>query len=94
MLSQATGTDLRACPSLRWKRPWRGAREESRKRDPFRTPGTVPWIQTKRKLNLRYVLSLEAFGSLLDFELNKLAFVQRLVSVHLNGGEVNEDVLP
>jgi hypothetical protein len=36
---------------------------------------------------------LKALRSLLDLELDKLAFVQRLVAIHLDGGEVNEDVL-
>jgi hypothetical protein len=44
-------------------------------------------------LDLGYVFSLEALGSLLDFKLDKLAFVQRFVSIHLDRGEVNEDVL-
>jgi hypothetical protein len=36
---------------------------------------------------------LKPFGALLDLKFDKLAFVQRLVPVHLNGGEMNEDVL-
>ena len=38
------------------------------------------------------VFSLIALRSLFDFELDHLAFVQCLVSVHLDGGEVNEHV--
>jgi len=38
------------------------------------------------------VFSLIAFRALLDLEFDHLAFVQCLVSVHLNGGEVNEHV--
>jgi hypothetical protein len=38
------------------------------------------------------LLSLHALWSLTDFELDKLAFVQRLVSIHFDGGEVNENV--
>ena len=44
-------------------------------------------------LDLGDVFSLEALGSLLDLELHKLAFVQRFVSIHLDRGEVNEDVV-
>ncbi len=36
------------------------------------------------------VFSLIAFRALLDLELDHLAFVQRLIAVHLDGGEVNE----
>jgi hypothetical protein len=39
-----------------------------------------------------YAFSLIALRSLLDLELDHLAFVQRLVSIHLNGGEVHEHV--
>jgi hypothetical protein len=45
-------------------------------------------------LSLGNVFSLKAFRPLLYLKLHKLAFVQRLVSIHLDGGEVNEDVLP
>jgi REP element-mobilizing transposase RayT len=38
------------------------------------------------------VFGLIAFRALLDLEFNHLAFVQRLVAVHLDGGEVNEYV--
>ena len=38
------------------------------------------------------VFSLIALRSLFDLELDHLAFVQCLVSVHLDGGEVNEHV--
>ena len=38
------------------------------------------------------VFSLIALRSLFDLKLDHLAFVQCLVSVHLNGGEVNEHV--
>src|SRR5882672_10193263 len=38
------------------------------------------------------VFSLIALRSLFDLEFDHLAFVQRLVSVHLDGGEVNEHV--
>jgi hypothetical protein len=44
-------------------------------------------------LDLGDVFSLEAFGALADLKLDKLAFVQRLVAVHLDGGEVNENIL-
>jgi hypothetical protein len=44
-------------------------------------------------LSLRDVFGLKAFGPLLHLKLPKPAFVQRLVSIQLDGGEVNEDVL-
>jgi hypothetical protein len=49
-------------------------------------------VESKRS-DLGDVLSLKALGPLLDLELHKLAFVQRLVSIHLNRGEVHEDVV-
>ena len=39
------------------------------------------------------VRSLQALRTLGDFELNRLAIVQRLVTIPLNRGEVNENVL-
>ncbi len=39
------------------------------------------------------VRGLQAFGAGGDFELNRLAFVQRLVSFRLDGREVDENVL-
>jgi hypothetical protein len=48
--------------------------------------------ETGGVLDLRDVLSLKALGALADLKLHKLAFVQRLVSIHLDGGEVNEDI--
>ena len=45
-------------------------------------------------LSLRNVFSLKAFRPLLHLKLHKLAFVQRLVPIQLDGGKVNEDVLP
>lgn len=49
--------------------------------------------KTCRTLNLRDVFRLEALGALADLKLHKLAFVQRFVPIHLDGREVNEDVL-
>jgi len=46
------------------------------------------------KLDLCDVLRLEALRTLTDLELNKLTLVQRLIAIHLDGGEVNEDVFP
>ena len=43
-------------------------------------------------LKTDYVLGLQSFRTLLDFELNRLAFIQRAVAVRLNGREVNEDI--
>ena len=39
------------------------------------------------------VLGLQALGAFADLEFNRLAFVQRLITLSLNCGEVNEDVL-
>ena len=50
-------------------------------------------LKTGNLLNLGDVFSLKPFGSLFDLKFDKLAFVQRLVSVHLDSGEVNEDIL-
>jgi hypothetical protein len=49
--------------------------------------------ETGRVLNLSDVFSLKALGALADLKFDKLPFVQGLVSIHLDGGEVNEDVL-
>lgn len=43
-------------------------------------------------LEADYAFGLQALGSLLHFELNRLSFVERLVPVGLNGRKVNEDV--
>ena len=40
-----------------------------------------------------HVRGVEPFGSLLAFELDRIAFVQRLVSVLLDGREVHEYIL-
>jgi len=45
-------------------------------------------------LDLGYAFSLQAFGTLADLKFHKLAFGQRLVAIHLNGREVNEDIFP
>jgi hypothetical protein len=50
--------------------------------------------RTQRSLDLGDVLGLKALRALLHFKLHKLALVQRLVAIHLNCGEVNEDILP
>ena len=39
------------------------------------------------------VRSLQALGAAGDFEFNRLAFVQRLIPLRLDGGEVDENVL-
>src|SRR5713101_1135571 len=44
-------------------------------------------------LGLGDVLGLVALGTLPDFKLDCLAFRQSLVAVHLDGREVNEDIL-
>jgi hypothetical protein len=40
-----------------------------------------------------HVLRLQTFRPLLDFELDLLPLIQRLVTVALNGGEVYEHIL-
>src|SRR4051794_28031482 len=37
---------------------------------------------------------LKALGPLLHLELDRLAFLEALVAVHLDGGEVDEDISP
>ena len=39
------------------------------------------------------VLRLQTFRPLLDFELDLLSFIQRLVTVALNGGKMDEYIL-
>ncbi len=50
-------------------------------------------IEAEKRLNAGNALSLQALRALLYFELHQLAFIERLVPVHLNGRKVNEDVL-
>ena len=45
------------------------------------------------RLEASDVRSLQALGAPGDFEFNRLAFVQRLVPLRLNGGEMDENVL-
>ena len=45
------------------------------------------------RLEASDVRSLQALRAARDFEFNRLAFVQRLVSLRLNGGEMDENVL-
>jgi len=44
-------------------------------------------------LDLGDVFSLKALRSLLNLELNKLTFVERFVSIHLDRREMDEDVV-
>ncbi len=46
-----------------------------------------------RGLETGDVLGLQALGALADLEFNRLAFVQRLVPLRLDGGKVDENVL-
>src|SRR2546430_11865918 len=39
-----------------------------------------------------YVLSLQSFRTLLDFELHFLSFIQRFVTIGLNGGKMHEHI--
>ena len=39
------------------------------------------------------VLGLQALGALADFEFNRLPFVEALIPLRLDGGEVHEDIL-
>ena len=52
-----------------------------------------PLASSPFDLEAGYVRSLQALGALCDFEFNRLAFVQRLVAISLNCGEVDENVL-
>ncbi len=45
------------------------------------------------ELSDSYVFSLQAFWTLLDFELHRGAFVQRAVAIRLDGGKVDEHVV-
>src|ERR1700751_186059 len=54
--------------------------------------GPGPQNTSTRLRSRGNVFSLIAFRSLFDLEFDHLAFVQRLVSVHLDGGEMNEHV--
>jgi hypothetical protein len=68
------------------------ARSMSRQKSPASS-----WKQgrlIRAPLDLGDVFSLKALRSLLDLELHKLSFVERFVSIHLNGGKVNENVFP
>ena len=49
-------------------------------------------LRTLTRLCSSDAFSLIALGALFDLKFDHLAFVQCLVSVHLNGGEVNEHV--
>jgi len=51
-------------------------------------------IKPRPLSHLHYVFRLKAFRALTDFKFDELAFVQRLISVHLDGGKVNENILP
>ena len=44
------------------------------------------------RLEAGNVLCLKALGTLFHFEFNCLAFVERFVSVHHDGGEVDENI--
>src|SRR5262249_36865366 len=45
-------------------------------------------------LEARDVLCLKALRTLLDFELHRLTLVEGLVTVHHDGGEVDENIFP
>ena len=44
------------------------------------------------KLGFGYVFSLKTLGTLPDLELDQLSLVQRLIAIHLDRGEVNENI--
>jgi hypothetical protein len=60
----------------------------------------APWTasptgpECRNELDFCDVFSLKPFGPLLHLKLDKLPFIQRLVTIHLDGREVNEDVFP
>ena len=47
-----------------------------------------------RELDPSDVFCLKAFWSLAYFKFNQLTLVERLVTIHLNCGEVNKNILP
>src|SRR5271157_830769 len=51
------------------------------------------WRTRPLRLQAGDVRCLQALGAGGHFELNRLAFVQRLISLRLNRGEMDEDVL-
>jgi len=44
-------------------------------------------------LDFCYVLGLKALGTLLDFKFDELTFIQRLISIHVDRGEMHEDII-
>ena len=69
----------------------REGRISRKRKGPVRGSGTRPSEQLP-DLCSGDAFSLIALGALFDLKFDHLAFVQRLISVHLNGGEVNEHV--
>lgn len=53
----------------------------------------LPKSSSGRGLQTHNALGLQAFGSLLHLEFDRLAFVKGLVPISLNGRKVNENVL-
>jgi hypothetical protein len=49
-------------------------------------------LSRKNRLEARNVFSLQAFWTLLDFELDGLTFIEGLVAFHRDGGKVNENI--
>ena len=45
------------------------------------------------RLEAGHVLRLQALRALADFKFNGLSFVERFVSIHLNRGEMDENIL-
>src|ERR1700730_10904128 len=76
--------------SIRQERVGRFIRRPKKRKGPAQPDWVGPFCW--RWLRCGDVFSLIALGSLFDLELNHLAFVKCLVSLHLYGGEVNEHV--
>ncbi len=53
-----------------------------------------PPDRPSRALGGGNVLCLKTFRAFLDFKFHCLSFIQRLVTVHLNSGEVHENIFP
>src|SRR4029450_12444819 len=52
----------------------------------------VPRIPPGTDSEACYILCLQAFRTLLHFEFHRLTFIERLVTVHHDGGEVYENI--
>jgi len=56
--------------------------------------GPDPRDRPSHVLSSGNVLCLQAFRAFLDFKFHRLPFVQRFVTIPLNRGEVDKNILP